>query len=70
MKGFEKQVFPENTLLRYEMALLLDRVLQQEHMYVSLPIHQNIFADYEDRPLDDTELLPALQRLQKHGIMK
>ena len=70
VKWFDRKVFPENSLKRYEMALLIDRILQKYDYYDQLPIRIPTYTDYVDTNIDDPELPETLKRLQKYGIMK
>jgi hypothetical protein len=60
---------PENTIVRYELALLLKRMITKRSLTTWLPIVQPTYQAYTDLP-NDAELLTAVKLLQKYGIMK
>lgn len=70
IKGFDRQVFPNNTIKRYEAALMIDRTMRLYSMYDGLPVVIQHYTGYNDNDLWDAELDEALVRLQKYGIMK
>ena len=68
--GFDGNVFPENTLQRYEMALLLHRILEKRNIYSTLEKKLSTYTPYTDLETTDEELLEAVRLLQQYGIMK
>lgn len=70
VNGFEWKVFPDNTLQRYEMALLLHRILEKRNMYTTLKKKSSTYTPYTDLTTTDVELLEAVRMLQAYGIMK
>ena len=69
LQGSNGKCFPENTLLRYEFALLLKRMITKRSLTNGLPVVQPTYQPYTDLP-NDAELLSAVKLLQKYGIMK
>ncbi|USN55654.1 MAG: hypothetical protein H6765_03545 [Candidatus Peribacteria bacterium] len=49
---------------------MIDRVLLKYALYDTLPVLQPTYTPYLDVSNTDPELIIALERLQKHGIMK
>ena len=70
IKGYQGEIFPDNTLQRYEMALMIDRISTIYHLYDTLPIQQPHYIPYTDVQINDPELQEALKNLQKYAIMK
>jgi len=70
IQGHQGHVYPDSMLNRYEMALLIDRILVSYDLYDGLPIITPNYTAYSDVSINDPELHAALTRLQKYGIMK
>lgn len=70
LKWYNNRVNPDWMLKRYEMALLIDRILDMYALYGKLPVQNNDYISYADTPTDDAELLSSLERLQTYWVMK
>jgi len=70
IKWFDRHIYPEKTVKRYEAALMIDRTLRLYSMYDNRPVVSSDFSPYSDNTLWDSELDEALERLQKYWIMK
>ena len=70
LKGYQGHIYPDHTLRRYEMALLIDRICKKYNLYTGLPILNPSYHPYDDTDLHDAELDQTLKTLQKYGIMK
>ena len=72
-KGHNKHVYPDGLLQRYEMALLIDRILLMYQRYTGIAVQNEEYIEYEDTwtlTSTDPELNATLRRLQKYGVMK
>lgn len=63
-------VFPDNSLQRYEMALLLHRMLKKLKQYAKLSKLTTTSPTYSDVIWGEPELDEALVRLRQYGLMK
>ncbi len=70
IKWFNRRIFPENSLKRYEAALMIDRALRLYSMYNDRLKINITSVPYNDVDRADLELLETLDRLQTYWIMK
>lgn len=70
IKGFDRHIYPENMLQRYQAALIIDRALSLYSIYDGREVFAPTYNPYSDTTLWDDELDTTLIRLQKYGIMK
>jgi len=70
IKWYNRHIAPDQTLQRYEAALMIDRTLRLYSLYDNRSIVTEISSPYTDVDVSDPELLSALDRLQSYGIMK
>jgi hypothetical protein len=70
IKGADGFVFPESTLQRYEMALILHRMLKKRNHYKKLTKVTTTTPTYTDVSWWDHELNEALLWLWQYGLMK
>jgi hypothetical protein len=70
IKWFDRHIYPENRLQRYQAALIIDRALRLYSLYDGREITTPTYTPYTDNNLWDSELDTTLIQLQKYGIMK
>ena len=64
------KIFPDQPLQRYEMALLLHRILTKRWRYAQLTQQTTTSPTYPDVWWNDPELTTALKKLRQYGLMK
>lgn len=70
IKGSGGHVFPDNSLQRYEMALMLHRMLKKMNWYTKLTKVTTTTPQYSDLSRWEPEVDEALLRLWQYGLMK